>query len=309
MLREQVAAMLERNLVRSAPSTAFASAVVAALPALMAQGATAAATGGVAKATTAAKGIASLPFLAIWIGPIIGLLGGIFGTARSIRATETPRERRFIIRLSIIVWIYVGSAMAVLFAMMHLGHKFHWSLKANLIAQCGFWLVYSLALVWMVLKWNRRHQALRREEGLTPVPAYKMSPRFHFVAAAGATIGSLDWMLALALPAGDIVGTAIILAATVILIAWAWWMIRKKSAGGTRRFYFQQAGALCLVTFLMLNWRLHIWLVGMSAISPDRIHQAIPMWAANLLLAVLWLFILAVMWVTTRPKDPNLRPL
>ncbi len=307
MLREQVAAMLERNLVRSAPSAAFASAVVAALPALMAQSATAAATGGVAKATTAAKGLALLPMLAIWIGPIIGLLGGIFGTARSIRATETPRERRFVIRLSIIIWIYVLSAMAVLFSMMYLGQKFHWSLKTNLIAQGSFWLMYAVALVWMILKWNRSHQALRREEGLAPVPAYKMSPRAHFIAGAGATIGSLDWMLALAVPAGDIAGTAIILAATVILIAWTWWMIRKRSAGGTRRFYFQQAGALWLATFLMLNWRLHAWTAGMTGISSDRIRQAIPMWAANLLLAVLWLFIVAVMWVTTRPKDPNLR--
>src|ERR1051325_10373187 len=47
MLREQVAAMLERNLARSAPSAQFASAVVAALPALAAQSAAAAAGGGV----------------------------------------------------------------------------------------------------------------------------------------------------------------------------------------------------------------------------------------------------------------------
>src|SRR4051812_13797164 len=50
MLREQVAAMLERNLARSAPSAHFASAVVAALPALVAQGAAAGAAGGMAKA-------------------------------------------------------------------------------------------------------------------------------------------------------------------------------------------------------------------------------------------------------------------
>src|SRR5436190_15995663 len=68
MLREQVAAMLERNLARSAPSAHFTSAVMAALPALMAHGATAAAAGsGVAKASGAAKGILSLPLLAIWI--------------------------------------------------------------------------------------------------------------------------------------------------------------------------------------------------------------------------------------------------
>src|SRR5258705_454182 len=67
MLREQVAAMLERNLARSAPSAQFASGVVAALPALVAQSAAAGAAGGVAKASGVAKTIWSLPFLAIWI--------------------------------------------------------------------------------------------------------------------------------------------------------------------------------------------------------------------------------------------------
>src|SRR5947207_9528608 len=97
-------------------------------------------------------------------------MGGIFGTANSIRSTETPRERRFIIRLSIITWIYVISAMAVLFAITQLSQRLHWSMKTILVAQSSFWAVYCAALVTMVLKWNRRHRALRLEEGLPEIP-------------------------------------------------------------------------------------------------------------------------------------------
>src|SRR5207248_6794690 len=147
------------------------------------------------KATSAAKGIALLPILAIWIGPIIGVMGGIFGTARSIRATETPRERKFIIRLSIITWIYVLSAMAVLFGIVQLTQRYHWSAKTSLITQAAFWLIYCAALVTMVLKWNRRHRQLRIDEGLPAVPAgiALTTPAGRFLSLAGPAIGGVAW--------------------------------------------------------------------------------------------------------------------
>ncbi|HEV8290618.1 MAG TPA: sigma-70 family RNA polymerase sigma factor, partial [Tepidisphaeraceae bacterium] len=311
MLREQVAALLERNLVRSAPSAAFTSAVVAALPALMAQGATAAATGGVAKATTAAKGVALLPLLAMWIGPIIGLMGGIFGTARSIRATQTPRERRFVIRLSIIIWIYVFSAMAVLFAIMRLTQRYHWSMKNSLIIQSAFWLIYCAALVAMILKWNRRHRQLRLEEGLSPVPAGvgTITPVGRFISLCGPTVGGVAWIFAMTLPARDTLGSAITAGFTILLLCWAWLGSHRMPATSMRRFYFQFVTVLCAFCLIMLNWRLHTWTAAMTHLSMERVRQNIPLWSANLLLVSICILINAIIWVTTRPKDPNLRRL
>jgi RNA polymerase sigma factor (sigma-70 family) len=308
MLREQVAAMLERNLVRSAPSAAFSSAVVAALPSLMAQGATAAATGGMAKATTAAKGVALLPMLAIWIGPIIGVMGGIFGTARSIRATETPRERRLVVRISIIVWIFVLAAMAILFSLQYLGRRLHWGARGNVIAQCSFWLIYSIALVVMVRTWNRRHQTIRCEEGLPPVPASVavISPRVRFISLTAATIGSLAWMLALALEVWDLPGAAVLCGVGLLLVAHAW-QIREKLAANVRRLYLRHAMVLLGFTIIMLNWRLYFWFSGMTGMSAEHFHHLIPRGTLNLLLGVLSLVVLALTWVTTRPKEPNLR--
>jgi RNA polymerase sigma factor (sigma-70 family) len=310
MLREQVATMLERNLVRSAPQPQFASMVVAALPALAMQTAGAAATGGVAKATGAAKGIALLPILAIWIGPIIGVMGGIFGTARSIRATQTPRERRFVIRLSVIVWIYVLSAMAVLFSIMHLTQRYYWSMKTSLIAQSSFWLIYCTALVGMILRWNRRHQQLRIEEGLTAIPAGNsiVSPAGRFFSLAGPVIGSMAWIFAMALPARDVIGSAIAAVVTVALLAWAWVGTHRRPAAQMRPLYFQIVTVLCVFSAIMLNWRLHTWMAAMSGQSIQRVRQAVPLWTANLLLLAICILIFSITWVTTRSKEPNLRP-
>jgi RNA polymerase sigma factor (sigma-70 family) len=300
MLREQVTAMLERNLVRSAPRPQFASMVVAALPALMMQSATAATAGGIAKATTAAKGVSLISLLGMWLGPIIGVAGGIFGTAQSIRSTQTPRERRFVIRFSIMVWVYVILAMAVLFGVQHVSQTHHWSVKTRIIAQCSFWLIYGATLVALVLKWKVRHQALRREEGLPSVPAAcgMVSPMARVVSLAGAIVGSLSWMLALAIPAGDMIGTAIVVFVTIALIAWAWLGIRPKSALSIRRLYLQHVVALVIFSFIMINWRLHSWLVGTTGKDIEKIRQSVPLWGANLLLLVLFMAILSTMWVT-----------
>jgi len=296
MLREQVASMLERNLARSAPSATFTSAVVAALPAIMAQSATAAATGGVAKATTAAKGISLLPLLAIWIGPVIGVMGGIFGTARSIRATETPRERKFIVRLSIIIWVYVIAAMGVLFAIMQLTQHYHWSAKTSLLLQSAFWLIYSAALVTMILRWNRRHRQLRIEEGLPAFPAgvAVVTPAGRFLSLAGPSIGGVAWIFAMAIPAGDKLGIAITAGIVLLLVGWAWWGTHRKPATAMRSFYFQFVTILCLFNLIMLNWRLHTWMAGMTGVSIERIRQNVPLWTANLLLLVICILIYAI---------------
>jgi len=177
MLREQVAAMLERNLARSAPNAQFASAVIAALPALVAQSAAAGAAGGVAKAGGSAKGIAGaavpgdLDWADYWIAG--GHLRNCAQHPRYRDSTRAPLYHPPVDHHLDLRRLGHGHAVCA----DEVGQKFHWDFKTTIIAQGSFWLVYCVALVWMVLKWNRAHQALRRKEGLTPMPAYKMSPR------------------------------------------------------------------------------------------------------------------------------------
>ena len=298
--------MLERSLVRSAPGAEFTSAVVAALPALMAQS-VAAATGGLAKASTSAKGAAALPFIAIWLGPVIGLLGGIFGTARSIRGTETPRERRFVVRMSVVIWVYVLVSIAILFSLSYFAEKRHWAFRTQTLAQCAVWSVYVAVLIVMVLKYRRLHEQLRRAEGLPPVPAAAstISPFGRFVSVAGATVGSLGSMFALAIPVGDRVGSGVIGGGIVGLLGWAWFACRKNSAARLLRFYFAYATTLAAFMFVLVNWRLHTWMAAARGTSVDRMRESVPTWGVNLLLAVSWVVVLALMWVTMRPGNTS----
>jgi hypothetical protein len=282
--------------------------VVAALPVIMAQSVTAAATGGVAKATSAAKGISLLPLLVMWIGPIIGLMGGIFGTARSIQATQTPRERRFVVRMSIVVWIYVMAAMALLFSLNYFGRHFHWSSTTNVVMQCGFWLMYGIVLVWFVLSMNKRHQALRRAEGLTNPPPQPLTPTLKFGVIAATTAGSLAWVLALAFAARDWLGASATILVMIAIISGAFALMRRKSAPATARIFMWHTGALGLFTFLMVNWRFQMWLAATRGISIEEAKRRAPLWAMNLLLTIIWAFISSLMWATLgrRAKaDPN----
>ena len=50
------------------------------------------------------------------IGCVLGILGGAVGTYFSVRNTNCPRERRFAIRASILVWLALGlTALAVIY--------------------------------------------------------------------------------------------------------------------------------------------------------------------------------------------------
>jgi hypothetical protein len=105
-------------------------------------------------------------------------------------------------------------------------------------------------------------------------------------------------MLALALGAGDRIGAAVISIVAAALIAFSWWGFRPGSKLYYRRIYLLYAIALGIFSFIMVNWRFHSWLAGASGKDIEKIRQAAPLWGMNLLLAVLWIAIVSMMWVT-----------
>lgn len=46
---------------------------------------------------------------------VIGIIGGIIGTYFSIKRTNGPKERQFMIKISIIIWILVTVFLCLLF--------------------------------------------------------------------------------------------------------------------------------------------------------------------------------------------------
>jgi hypothetical protein len=90
-----------------------------------------------------------------WIGGIagglIGLLGGVFGTYCSIKNTNGPRERAFVIRASVLGWIFVGLFIVGLMLIPQ-------SYKVLLM------ILYPVLLVLGIWKWNQSQFRIRQEE-------------------------------------------------------------------------------------------------------------------------------------------------
>jgi Ca2+/Na+ antiporter len=88
------------------------------------------------------------------LGPIIGVLGGAFGTYCSIKNTETPAERRLMVKGAVLVWLSLCFLAGLPLLLWRLGVIPGWS--------C--WVSFSLffvLLVPMILYINRRQSQLR----------------------------------------------------------------------------------------------------------------------------------------------------
>ncbi|MGA9117647.1 MAG: hypothetical protein WB626_12820 [Bacteroidota bacterium] len=90
-----------------------------------------------------------------WIGGIaggvIGLAGGVVGTYFSIRNTNGPRERSFMIRSAVAGW---AAALIFLVLLLTMPDPYRWFL----------WIPYGILLPLGIIYGNRRQQAIRREE-------------------------------------------------------------------------------------------------------------------------------------------------
>ena len=90
-----------------------------------------------------------------WIGPIVGgglgLLGGLVGTYFSVKNTNGPRERRFVIKASIVCWIVV----LLFVAGMALIPSWY---KVLLV------IPYVIGLIVGVRKWNEIQFRIQKEE-------------------------------------------------------------------------------------------------------------------------------------------------
>lgn len=88
------------------------------------------------------------------IGGALGLAGGAIGTYVSIKNTGGPRERQFMVRTAIVVWVLVTLFPILLFV---LPNPYRWLI----------WIPYGVALPLAVVSLNRRQQAIRLEEQRT----------------------------------------------------------------------------------------------------------------------------------------------
>lgn len=84
------------------------------------------------------------------IGPIIGVLGGLIGTCVSIKNTNGPRERAFMVRLAVGGWIGFAVFIAGMLVLPQL--------------RLWLWIPYSLLLLLGIRYGNKKQAAIRQEE-------------------------------------------------------------------------------------------------------------------------------------------------
>lgn len=85
------------------------------------------------------------------IGGIGGFAGGIIGTYCSIKNTNGPRERAFMIKVSVIGWIAILVFLGLMFALPNPYRHY-------------LWIPYGILLPLAIVTGNRKQQKIRREE-------------------------------------------------------------------------------------------------------------------------------------------------
>jgi len=86
-----------------------------------------------------------------FIGGVIGLAGGAVGTYASIKNTESPRERQFMERTAIFVWVGVTLFVVLVFV---LPSPYKWLI----------WVPYGVSLPLAIVSLNRKQREIRLQE-------------------------------------------------------------------------------------------------------------------------------------------------
>jgi hypothetical protein len=83
-------------------------------------------------------------------GSLIGAAGGLIGTYFSVKNTNGPRERAFMVRAAIVCWVGVSVLMAGVVLLPQ--------------ARLWFWIPYCILLPVGIRYGNRKQTAIRRKE-------------------------------------------------------------------------------------------------------------------------------------------------
>ncbi len=85
------------------------------------------------------------------IGSVIGIAGGAIGTYYSIKHTNGPLERAFMVRCTVIIWIAVIAFLGLLL-LLPVPYRYF------------LWIPYVILLPWGITRINRRQSAIRESE-------------------------------------------------------------------------------------------------------------------------------------------------
>jgi RNA polymerase sigma factor (sigma-70 family) len=305
LLHEEVIAFVEGTLTRTAPGQEFSSAVLAALPMVATSVATATA-GTTAKGTAAAKS----GFLAAWLLPLLGIVGGIGAHWLIIRAAPTEPERRvkMIGFIGLWVFVFVWGIVGQL-AMWALSRHLMWNDQTFFSAMAGFWWFYAVVAVTLTIMMLRRLIAIRRQSeaaGEIPRSAVKlMTPGARVGISAGTYLAFFSWLISEAWRLNDRASAGILAGLMVGLGVWNYVSLRSKIGVAAMRTVAEHLALAWGVILLVLNLRLDVWMAAAHGCSLAEIHRLLPVWVVPMLTLALLLWSGLVLTLTRPPCRPT----
>jgi len=293
LLKEQVAAIVEMTIRGTGPGIVFTAAVVAALPAIAPQVASAAIGAAFAKGSLMAK---SAPFISTmgWIlGPLLGLAGAIVAIRADLK-NASRREWRFLVWTTSIVTAYVLVITLIAIPL---------SLWRKLYLSRSPWPIFAIYLVLVFLPvipftiWgHRREKQIQIEDGTYVKPEWRtleMTKEQIYGAFGGSIFGSLAWLFRITIATDDWGAFWIVLAAGILIF-----LIATKLCSREPRYGFKIACGvfICvgLLNLLVVNLR---WDNKWEAIlKDDRVTLAQINWLIIAFVAALTLTALIADW-------------
>ncbi len=256
LIKAEVSSLVEGTLTRSGPGKTFTIAVVAALPTLVTPPASAAVVGVAAKGVPTAKTAFAAGLSGAILGPVLGLLGGVLGSWCSIKNTSSARERRFMIRMTLLIWL-------LLFVLAGL------PLTLALAGVVPAWLCWSCAgafftLLLPLIFWSNARQRRIQIEEMTyrrpgPAGVASITRRGLYASFGGGIFGGTAWMLPFAWIARDWVSIGAILVCDVLLLL----TVAAVTQRDRRRYWSVATWMLCVllaVTLMVVNLRWAAWM-------------------------------------------------
>jgi RNA polymerase sigma factor (sigma-70 family) len=304
MLKEQVEAIAETTIRNTGPGTVFTAAVVAALPAIMPQAASAAIAATAAKGSGAAKFASALSWISGILAPLFALVGIIVAIRPEIK-NMSKRERKESLRNNLIVlsattaFIIFILSFAILWC-KYVGHS-GWIMFT---ISCVLLAILVLVLIPFMIRSMRREKQIQIEDGTYVKPHVRMLRATNgqiYGAFGGAIFASLLWLIRISSATKDWMVFCVILTFAILVFTTATKLYMKARWHGLRIAIglFTSIGFL---HFLLVNLRWKKWQAVLKNFRPTLGQVNMTIAAA---VAVLILVALIIDWRQQKMRKIN----
>lgn len=290
LLRHEVMAFVTGALKRSAPSSVFANAVIAAIPI---------SSGGLAAKAGAAK--ASGVSLGLLFANL-GLCASLTGSIATIHNSSDAEERRSKKRLIAAMW-FAGAALWIAQQAVENYGTNGIDERDIVTIKVVCYFVWALIVTPLVIVYIRRHVAIARNH-------YKLSIRrrcFGFFGACAVTLGSVSWLIDLTWQLRDFLALYIVGAVTGAVLVWYCALFYRPRLVALvpipwSRLAWVPTTAVVGIIVLLVNWRLDRWIALIRGKGMADTHAFLPMWIVHASTLIVVGLAVATM-IITRPNS------